>query len=226
MLEYITQAIGTEKQYAVIWLHGLGADGHDFESIVPELNLPNDANIEFIFPHAPIRPITINGGYPMRGWYDITDMGSIDNNIDITGIKDSIEQITNLVNYVITNGIASENIILAGFSQGGAIATYYALFSSKPFAGLMALSTYLPGWNQLQSDVTTINQSMPVTIAHGLYDPIVPIQAGEHLYHALIDCQFKPIFHRYPMEHSLCLEEIQMIREFLSHRFNLKLETL
>ncbi|MCF6764667.1 alpha/beta hydrolase [Thiotrichales bacterium 19S3-7] len=226
MLDYITKRIGDKAKYAVIWLHGLGADGHDFESILPELNLPVNADIEFIFPHAPIRAITINGGYQMRGWYDIRDMGSIDNHIDFEGIRDSITQMNQLIEQVIDRGVASENIILAGFSQGGAIATLTMLFSTMRFGGLIALSTYLPGFNELKSHVQLTNQSIPITIAHGLYDPIVPIQAGEHLYHSLTDYQFQPTFHHYEVEHGLCLEEIKMIRAFICQTFQLKLETL
>ncbi|MCF6768002.1 alpha/beta hydrolase [Thiotrichales bacterium 19S11-10] len=224
MLDCVTSSYGNQHTYTVIWLHGLGADGHDFESVVPELNLPQNANIKFIFPHAPIRLITINGGFEMRGWYDIKDMASLENNIDVEGITSSIKAITQLIELQIEKGIPAENIILAGFSQGGAIATYAFLSSSKKLGGLISLSSYLPGWPYFKSQINVSNHS-PITIAHGTYDPIVPFKAGEHLYKTLKALNLNPEFHSYPMEHSLCFEEVQMISDFLKNTLNLNMKT-
>lgn len=222
MLEKIEKTMGKNQQFSIIWLHGLGADGSDFEAIIPELNLPSESQIKFIFPHAPIRPITINNGFEMRGWYDISNLASIDADIDVTGIESSIAEITKLIEKERKNGILAENIILAGFSQGGVIAALTGLIYKEKLGGLLLLSTYLPKWDYFKEKLNTNNLSMPVTIAHGLYDPIVPFRAGEYLKNQLDALNMPVSFYNYPMEHSICPEEIHMIRDFFCQTLNLE----
>ncbi|MFZ9036239.1 MAG: alpha/beta hydrolase [Francisellaceae bacterium] len=196
---------------AVIWCHGLGADGHDFASVVPELHLADDNAIRFIFPHAPKIPITINMGMVMPGWYDIKSISEIKRDVDVNGILNSVDRIANIIDQQIKQGIASENIILAGFSQGGVIALYTALMSPHRLAGVLALSTYLPAWEEFADKITTANKETDVIVAHGRQDPIVPFIAGQHLAERLKDHGFNVCFHAYDMPHSVCMEEIAMI---------------
>ncbi len=200
---------------AVIWLHGLGADGHDFEPIVAELSFTAKAHTRFIFPHAPHRPVTINNGYVMRAWYDII---AIDKNVveDETGIRASAQQTIELIAQQTTAGISSRRIVLAGFSQGGAIALYTGLRLPQPLAGIMALSTYLPLAAQLDKERHHSNQQVPIFMAHGLYDTVVPLVLAEETYR-LLHSQGYPInWFTYPMPHSVCPEEISDVSDWLS----------
>jgi len=213
MLEYEQVQVGDSVNYCVIWLHGLGADGHDFVPIIPELQLPTTPGIKFIFPHAPTRPITVNGGYVMRAWYDIAGP-------DITARQDQqgIEQSTRLVDELIAaqnaSGIATSNIVMAGFSQGGAIALHMGLRSSHRFAGIMALSTYLPLADELPLESAS-DHSASIFMAHGTHDSIVPLTAGVASKRLLIDKGYTVEWHDYPMEHAVCMEEIQDISRWL-----------
>lgn len=197
-------------QYSVIWLHGLGADGHDFEPIVDALELPGDASIRFIFPHAPVRPVTINGGIPMRAWYDFRQMipglGE-----DSQQIQESIGQLTDLIRQEAERGVATDRICLAGFSQGGVIALMTALQCGMPLAAVMGLSTYLP-LNETISDGT---RRLPVFLAHGQYDDVLPHALGEKAHQDLEQQGFEVEWHEYPMAHSVCEEEIGHIRAWL-----------
>lgn len=157
---------------AVIWLHGLGADGHDFEAIVPALQLPPTLAIRFIFPHAPMIPVTINNGYVMRAWYDILAM-DIGSKQDEAGVRQSQAALTKMIDQQIDQGIASNRIVLAGFSQGGAVILQTGLLYDKPLAGLMALSTYLPLAATLEAEKSSANQAVPIFMAHGDSDPVV-----------------------------------------------------
>lgn len=206
-----------EADSAVIWLHGLGADGHDFEPIVPELRLPADSAVRFIFPHAPERPITINGGMRMRAWYDILEL-SFDARTDLNHILESAEQVGKLVRREIERGIPPERLVLAGFSQGGAIAMQVALQLDQQLAGLMALSTWLPRETKLSEHYRETNLQTPVFMAHGSVDPVIPMRMGILAREYLRELGMEVIWNEYMMEHGVCLEEIQDIGNWLRSR--------
>ena len=199
---------------AVIWLHGLGADGNDFVPIVAELALLPTANIRFIFPHAPVRPITINGGYRMRGWYDITSL-DIANRDDTEGIIDSAQTLSRLCDEQVAQGIAAERIIVAGFSQGGAIALYAGLRYPQRLGGIIALSTYLPMQQQLESEASPANRDTPLFMAHGLNDDIVALRFGQQTRDKLQQQGYHVEWRDYPMGHSVCIEEIRDLNTWL-----------
>lgn len=203
---------GSEPSASVIWLHGLGADGHDFEPIVPELRLPTTLPVRFVFPHAPVRPVTLNGGMAMRAWYDII---SLDRSgpVDTGGINDSSEMLEGLVVREQQRGIDPGRIVLAGFSQGGAIAINTVLRSRGTLAGLMALSTWLPLPDALQG--SGLNTTTPVFMAHGQFDPMIPMQYGRSAADALVGAGFEVDWHDYPMAHAVCPQEIDDIRSWL-----------
>jgi len=202
----------------VIWLHGLGADGHDFEPIVPELRLPSTLSIRFIFPHAPMMPVTINNGYVMRAWYDILAM-DIGSDQDEAGIRASQQSLERLIEAQITEGIKSERIVLAGFSQGGAIILQTGLRFNKPLAGLMALSTYLPLATSLQAEHSECNRATPIFMGHGDSDPVVRPELAYRSRSRLEQQGYTLEWHEYPgMEHSVCMEEIGHISQWLQQR--------
>jgi phospholipase/carboxylesterase len=209
---------GSEHKYSVIWLHGLGADGHDFEGLVPDLNLDAKAHIHFIFPNAPIQPVTINGGMSMRSWYDILEM-SLDRKVDIGGIYNSASLIAPLIQQEIDKGILSNNILLAGFSQGGVIALHTGLRYPDQLAGIVALSTYLPTIEQLNTERSAANNDTPIFMAHGIIDPIVAVESGKAAFDKLKSMNYNIKWHDYLMEHSLCAEEIQHISMFINSIF-------
>jgi phospholipase/carboxylesterase len=196
----------------VIWLHGLGADGFDFEPIVNELNLPDSLAIRFIFPHAPSIPITINNGMVMPAWYNVLGM-AIDDKIDLEGIKLSAEKINHLINREITRGIQSQRIIIAGFSQGGAVAYHCALTYPKKLGGLLALSTYFATHKDIK--LSSANQEIPIQICHGLDDTIVPEVLGQRAVQRLKAKNYQPVYKIYPMQHNVCEEEINDISMWL-----------
>jgi phospholipase/carboxylesterase len=208
----------SEHQYSVIWLHGLGADGHDFEGLVPELLLTAQANIHFIFPNAPIQPVTINGGMSMRSWYDILEM-SLERKVDIDGIYQSAGLIEPLIQQEIDKGIPSTNILLAGFSQGGVIALHAGLRCQHQLAGIVALSTYLPTIEQLKTERSAANNATPIFMAHGIIDPIVAVESGKTAFDTLKSMNYNIEWHDYVMEHSLCIEEIGHISAFMNSIF-------
>lgn len=207
-----------EHKYSVLWLHGLGADGHDFEGLVPELNLAARGNIHFIFPNAPIQPVTINGGMAMRSWYDILDM-SLERKVDIDGIYHSAGLIEPLIRQEIDKGIPSTHILLAGFSQGGVIALHAGLRYPQQLAGVVALSTYLPTIEQLKTERSAANNAVPIFMAHGIIDPIVEVESGKAAFDTLKSMDYKIEWHDYLMEHSLCIEEIEHISAFMNSIF-------
>ena len=193
---------------SVIWLHGLGADGHDFEPVVPALKLVKP--VRFVFPHAPVRPVTINGGMRMRAWYDIFQFGGGPE--DEKGIRESQKLLEDLIEK------ETRPVFLAGFSQGGAIVLQTALRYPKKLAGVLALSTYLPLSQKLSLERTKENQDVPIFMAHGLYDEIIPMQRAKAS-RALLEQQgYKVEWREYPMPHSVCPEEIDHISSFLSSR--------
>ena len=209
---------GESADGSVIWLHGLGADGHDFEPLVPELSLDGHVNLRFVFPHAPIRPVTINGGMAMRAWYDIISLDR-DGAQDDAGIRLSSDLLRGLIEREHDRGIAYEHIVLAGFSQGGAIVAHTALRFEHRLAGLMALSTYLPLPNTLADEVINNpraqSKQLPVFMAHGSLDPMLPMALGEGSRELLQQSGYTVQWHDYPMAHAVCLEEIQDIRRWL-----------
>lgn len=198
----------------VIWLHGLGADGHDFVDIIPALQLPDSLRIHFIFPHAPMRPITVNAGMTMRGWYDIREMSSLQREEDADGIETSANQIQSLIEHAKTQGFTADQILLAGFSQGGAMALHVGLRYPESLAGILALSTYLVLPKQLAHDRNPANNKIPVLQVHGSEDAIVPLSVATHCYQTLKKLQYPIDLKTYPMEHQLCAPEIQDIRAF------------
>lgn len=209
----------TTHLYTIIWLHGLGADGHDFEAIVPQLKLPQQDAIHFIFPNAPIQPVTINGGMKMRAWYDILE-ASLHRRVDERGIYQSAAQIVQLIDREIASGIAAEHILLAGFSQGGVIALHTALCFPKRLAGVVALSTYLPTLAQLEKEASPVNQHLPIFVAHGTADPIVSVAAG-HEVHTVLSARGYPVqWQTYPMQHNVCAEEILHVAAFIHRVFS------
>lgn len=197
---------------AVIWLHGLGADGHDFEPIVPELDLPKSAAIRFIFPHAPSIPVTINGGYVMPAWYDILE-ASIDRRVDVAQLMKSADAIRALVTREVERGIASRRIVIAGFSQGGAVAIQTALTYPEPLAGLLGLSTYFATADSLRPDPA--NSTLPIQLCHGTADPVVPEIIGRQGCQRLRELGYQAGYKTYPMEHNVCMEEIADIAAWL-----------
>ncbi len=215
-----TVEVGGEAQVdgTVIWLHGLGADGHDFEPIVPELNLAVHADIRFVFPHAPVRPVTINGGVPMRAWYDVISLDKSGPQ-DEAGIRDSAASLLQLIERERERGVDASRIVLAGFSQGGAIAMHTAMRVPQRLAGLMALSTWMPLASTIGEEVVDNSESqpreLPVLMVHGTFDPLLPLAAGEHAREIMQDAGFKVQWHEYPMAHAVCAEEISEIRKWL-----------
>ncbi len=211
-LNVIVRDTAPTPDACVIWLHGLGADGHDFEPIVPELDLPQGSAIRFIFPHAPKIPVTINGGLPMPAWYDILAM-SLEREVDEVQLRASAMAVQALIDQQLARGIDSRRIVLAGFSQGGAVAYEAALSYHQPLAGLIAMSTYLATADSLQRH--DANQYLPVQILHGSRDGVVPELLGERACQTLQQWGLVPEFHSYPMEHSVCAAEIADISRFL-----------
>ena len=191
----------------VIWLHGLGADGHDFESIVPALQLPEDMPVRFVFPHAPEISVTEFGGQRARGWFDFSTTGGI----DLSGLKKSTLQIQDLIQQEIDNGMPAEKILLAGFSQGGVMAFHTGLYYSKPLAGILALSTFLAEGDQLASGKTETNRQIPILMCHGQQDAVLPMTLGKSALATLQGAGYSVEWHEYPMGHEVCLEEIRDI---------------
>lgn len=211
----IIEPQGTHKA-SIIWLHGLGADGHDFESIVPELCLSAKLGIRFIFPNAPIRTITINGKAQMRGWYDIKS-SNLREMEDIKSITESSGLIHNYIDTEIKKGISSNKIILAGFSQGGAIALHAGLRYPLELAGLLALSTYLPIPKNLKKD-TSNHKKMPIMMMHGVDDNIISIEQGRSSWRTLAEHGYTIEWNEYPMRHAICYEEISVIDNWIMKR--------
>ena len=203
--------------FAVIWLHGLGADGHDFVPLVPELRLPESLAIRFVFPHARLRPVTINNGYVMRAWYDIKAL-AIDGVEDEAGIRESENELRRYIREQHDAGIATSRIVIAGFSQGGAIALHTVLRYPQRLAGVLALSTYLPLRNTLPSEASRANKDVPILMCHGSRDPIVPIELGELSRDALRAQGHDVRWKTYPMQHEVCAAEISDIAAWLTDR--------
>ena len=199
---------------SVIWLHGLGADGHDFEAIVPELGIADELGVRFIFPHAPHRPVTINNGYVMRAWYDLVGIDRTSPH-DEQGIGESEDITRKLIQQELDNGVSVSRIVLAGFSQGGAVVLHTALRYPQRLAGVLALSTYLPMPEKLPEELHASNQDIPVWMAHGTADDVVPVSMGEHSRDLLVSLGYHVDWNAYLMPHSVCPDEIQNIADWL-----------
>jgi len=204
---------GNEPTASVIWLHGLGADGNDFVPIVERFSMLA-RYVRFVFPHAPLRAVTVNGGMRMRAWYDIAQL-DLSQNEDLLGIEDSARLVRLLIEREQKLGIPSERIVLAGFSQGGAIALHTGLRFSSTLAGIIVLSSYLPIPSALLSQRHLANQATPIFMAHGLFDPVVPIMLGQMTKEQLESLGYPISWHAYPMAHAVLPEEIDDIRQFL-----------
>ena len=205
-----------EAHAAVIWLHGLGADGHDFEPVVPELTAGKLRTVRFVFPHAPKRPVSINDGMLMRAWYDISE-ADLSNREDQQGVHTSADILTALVQRETDRGIAAKKIVLAGFSQGGAIALHAGLRFPVPLAGILALSTYLPMPKLLEHQASSANRKTPIFLAHGSQDPVISLSLSESSRVLLNDLGYRVQSHTYPMPHSVCAEEIRDITHWLEN---------
>lgn len=219
MLELLERETGAAPQWAVIWLHGLGADGHDFAPIVPELVRPQWPALRFVFPHAPVIPITINNGVRMRGWYDIATM-DFASRADAGGVARSVVEVEALIEREQARGIAPQRILLAGFSQGGAVTLAAGLQRSTPLAGLIALSTYLPDAENAQARLAGEALSQPVFMAHGRADPVIPLPYAERSAAVLRRLGFALDWHAYPMAHQVCAEELRDLGDWMQQRFD------
>ncbi|KLI99405.1 alpha/beta hydrolase [Luteimonas sp. FCS-9] len=218
LLDCIERETGRDPAWSVIWLHGLGADGHDFAPIVPELLRPDWPAIRFVFPHAPMRAVTINNGVRMRAWYDIVDI-DLGNRADEAGVQASVTQVDALIAREAERGVPASRVILAGFSQGGAITLAAGLRRSEPLGGLVGLSTYLPAAGTAQGALVAGANAQPVFMAHGTQDPVVPAIAGQQSAALLRQFGFDVRWQTYPMPHSVCAEEIADLGVWLSARF-------
>ena len=215
MKDPIVLEVGNNPTHAVIWLHGLGANGHDFEAIVPQLHLPENASVRFVFPNAPDRPVTVNGGMLMPAWYDIKGL-DIASKQDLKGMQESFKIVEQLISEQVATGIKADKIILAGFSQGGAVVLYTMLRSKHSVLGVMALSCYLPFAGASASEHNSNNQQTSIFIGHGTMDPVVPHELGLKSRDILKQLGYQTKWHEYPMQHSVSLEEIMDISSWLS----------
>jgi len=202
---------------SVIWLHGLGADGHDFVPIVPELKLPAEPAVRFIFPHAPIRPVTLNNGMRMRAWYDLRTL-TAEGRADESGIRESAARLGEYVARERAAGVASTRIVVAGFSQGGAVALHAGLRHAEPLGGILALSSYLALAASLPAERSESNRATPILMCHGLYDPVLSHSLGVMSRDALQALGYKVEWKEYPMQHQVCLPEIQDVSRWLQAR--------
>jgi phospholipase/carboxylesterase len=212
LLETTEIATSPIPELAVIWLHGLGADGHDFEPIVPQLGLR--VGVRFVFPHAPVRPVTINDGMHMRAWYDIAGFSGAAE--DAAGIRASAAAVARLVDRELERGMRAARVVLAGFSQGGAIALHLGLREPRRLGGIVALSTYLPLAATLPIEKSAASAGLPVFLAHGDADPLIPIEFAEASRRALEQQGYPVEWHAYPMAHSVCIEEVRAIGDWLT----------
>lgn len=204
----------TAPSASVVVLHGLGADGWDFVPIVQELHLPDSLPVRFVFPHAPVRPITVNNGYEMRGWYDIRDF-SITGREDVEGMTESADRISGYVRREGELGVAPERVVLAGFSQGGAVALHTGLRYPERLGGIVALSTYLPFRSRVEAEVSQTNRDVPILMCHGRHDPVVSYELGETSRDVLRDHGYEVEWHAFPFAHEVSLDEITLVSQWL-----------
>ena len=222
LIEHIELVTGAEPRGSVIWMHGLGADCWDFVSIVKELGLPADLPLRFIFPQAPSRPISINNGQVMPGWYDIAMTDLQDGparKVDENGVRESQGFINALIAREAARGIASDKVVVAGFSQGGAVALQTALRHPQPLAGILGLSTYLTLDGSLAAERTAANANIPILMAHGTQDPLIPLTMARASRSKLDALGYKVEWREFPMQHSVCMEEVEAIGAWLVKRY-------
>ena len=213
-LESLELETGRRPTASVIWLHGLGADGHDFEPIVPELDLPDTLPVRFVFPHAPMQAVTINGGAVMRAWYDVYALQGVRRE-DEAGVRASQARVEELIAREKARAIPASRLVLAGFSQGGAIALHTGLRHAERLAGIMALSTYLPLASTLAAEASAASRGVPIFMAHGLHDSMIPIERATISRRQLETAGYPIEWHEYPMGHAVCAEEIADIAAWL-----------
>jgi len=218
LLDSLELETGPSPRWAVVWLHGLGADGHDFAPIVPELVRKHWPALRFVFPHAPVRPVTINNGVSMRAWYDIVGM-DFATRADTVGVARSVAQATALIEREHARGIPPERVLLAGFSQGGAVALAAGLRRKTALAGIVALSTYLPDAQAAAAEKTEAALAQPVFMAHGSSDPVIPLVHAQRSMELLQALGVPVQWHRYPMAHQVCAEEISDLGDWMAQRF-------
>jgi len=216
-LETIELETGPKPAACVLWMHGLGADGNDFVPIVHELDLEGAPDIRFIFPHAPMQPVSINNGYVMRAWYDVKwgDLEGRSKQADEKGVRASQAAITQLIEREVSRGITADRIVLAGFSQGGAVALQTGLRHPQKLGGIMALSTYLPLAEKLADEASAENRKTPIFMAHGTQDAVIPFEMATHSRDVLLQHGYDVEWRQYPMAHSVCLEEVAEIGKWL-----------
>jgi phospholipase/carboxylesterase len=216
-LEGVIQEASGQHKATIIWLHGLGDSGHGFAPIAPELKLPAELGVKFIFPHAPIRPVTINNGMEMRAWYDIKSM-DMESRADIDGVKASSEAVADLIEQEIAAGTPANKIMLIGFSQGGVIALHLGARFDRSLAGIVALSTYMSAPHSLEEEKHSANQNTPILFCHGQQDEVVPLFLGRSAYQTLIENDYKVQWKEYVMQHNVCLPEIKDISKFIQQQ--------
>ena len=214
LLPSVEIAAKGEHKATIIWLHGLGDSGNGFAPIAPELKLPDDLGVKFIFPHAPIRPVTINNGMEMRAWYDIKSL-DMESRADVEGVIESSSAVQKLIENEIESGIDSKNILLVGFSQGGVIALHLGTRFNKPLAGIIAMSTYMCAPDSLQLQKSEENQNTPVLFAHGQQDEVVPLFLGNAAYQVMLNNGYDVTWKEYVMQHNVCMPEVNDISEFI-----------
>jgi len=218
MLEAVEIETRPNPQWSIVWLHGLGADGHDFEPVVPEIVRPDWPSLRFVFPHAPVRAVTINGGVRMRAWYDILGL-EIAHRQDEAGVRDSVRRVGRVIQHEVARGIPERRILVAGFSQGGAIALSLGVRAVPALAGVIALSTYLPLADKLEPELSPESRTTPIWMGHGSLDPVVSQSLGSMSRDWLKSHGYDVDWHSYPMPHSLCAEEIRDLSLWMGARF-------
>ena len=215
-LDAVEVETGRSPQASVIWLHGLGADGHDFEPLVPALGLPATLPVRFVFPHAPMRPVTINGGMVMRAWYDIRPEGG-ERREDAAGVREAQARIEALIARERTRGVAAGRIVLAGFSQGGAMTLHTGLRHAERLAGILALSCFLPVADTLAAEASPANRDVPIFMAHGTHDAIIPLARARHARDVLQGLGYRVDWHEYPLPHAVCDAEVADLSRWLRY---------
>jgi len=204
-----------EPTATIIWLHGLGADGHDFEAIVPELDLPESLSLRYVFPHAPVRSVTINAGLRMRAWFDVLDLQHTAESVDMDQFLESGDMLRALIHNELQTGMPSDRILLAGFSQGGAIVLHTGLIYPKQLAGILAMSMHLPAIDNIATELSPANRNIPIMMAHGQMDPVIPIVKAIETRQELTRLGYPVRWHAYPIQHTVCANEIREIRSWI-----------